>query len=58
MLVPLFMTERPREKLYPWSESTMSEVEEEIAEQKNFKEIFNNIKIAFSFESAQWHSAS
>ncbi len=53
MLVPLFMTERPGEKLYPWSESTKSEVEEEIVEQKNFKEIFNNIKIAFSFRSAQ-----
>ena len=53
MLVPLFMTERPGEKLYPWSESTKSEIEEQIVEQKNFKEIFNNIKIAFSFRSAQ-----
>ena len=53
MLVPLFMTERPGEKLYPWSESTKSDVEEQIIEQKNFKEIFNNIKIAFSFRSAQ-----
>ena len=53
MLVPLFMTERPGEKLYPWSESTRSDVEEQTIEQKNFKEIFNNIKIAFSFRSAQ-----
>tara|TARA_Y100001958_G_C21247129_1_gene578137 strand:- start:3738 stop:5837 length:2100 start_codon:yes stop_codon:yes gene_type:complete len=53
MLVPLFMTERPGEKLYPWSESTKSDVEEQTIEQKNFKEIFNNIKIAFSFRSAQ-----
>ena len=53
MLVPLFMTERPGEKLYPWSESTKSGVEEQTIEQKNFKEIFNNIKIAFSFRSAQ-----
>ena len=53
MLVPLFMTERPGEKLYPWSESTKSDVEEQVIEQKNFKEIFNNIKIAFSFRSAQ-----
>ena len=53
MLVPLFMTERPGEKLYPWSESSKSDVEEQTIEQKNFKEIFNNIKIAFSFRSAQ-----
>ena len=53
MLVPLFMTERPGEKLYPWSESTKSDVEEQAIEQKNFREIFNNIKIAFSFRSAQ-----
>ena len=53
MLVPLFMTERPGEKLYPWSESTKSDAEEQTIEQKNFKEIFNNIKIAFSFRSAQ-----
>jgi PAT family beta-lactamase induction signal transducer AmpG len=53
MLVPMFMTERPGEKLYPWSESTKSDVEEQTIEQKNFKEIFNNIKIAFSFRSAQ-----
>ncbi len=53
MLVPLFMTERPGENLYPWSESTKSDVEEQTIEQKNFKEIFNNIKIAFSFRSAQ-----
>ena len=53
MLVPLFMTERPGEKLYPWSESTKKEGSKEVAEEKNFKEIFANIKIAFSFRSAQ-----
>ena len=53
MLVPLFMTERPGEKLYPWSESTKSDVEGQAIEQNNFREIFNNIKIAFSFRSAQ-----
>ena len=53
MLVPLFMTERPGEKLYPWSESTKKDVGEPIVEQKNFTEIFSNIKIAFSFRSAQ-----
>ena len=53
MLVPLFMTERPGEKLYPWSESTKTDSTEHVTEQKNFKEIFANIKIAFSFRSAQ-----
>ena len=53
MLVPLFMTERPGEKLYPWSESTRQKASESIEKQKNFKEIFDNIKIAFSFRSAQ-----
>ena len=53
MLVPLFMTERPGEKLYPWSESTKTDSTENVTEQKNFKEIFANIKIAFSFRSAQ-----
>ena len=53
MLVPLFMTERPGEKLYPWSESTKTDSAENVTEQKNFKEIFANIKIAFSFRSAQ-----
>ena len=53
MLVPLFMTERPGEKLYPWSESTKKEGSKKVAEEKNFKEIFANIKIAFSFRSAQ-----
>lgn len=53
MLVPLFMTERPGEKLYPWSESSTHKNVESIVEQKSFKEIFDNIKIAFSFRSAQ-----
>ena len=53
MLVPLFMTERPGEKLFPWSESSENIVEQEAIEQKNFKDIFDNIKIAFSFRSAQ-----
>ena len=53
MLVPLFMTERPGEKLYPWSESVGEGKTENAIEKKNFKEIFENIKIAFSFRSAQ-----
>ena len=53
MLVPLFMTERPGEKLYPWSESTLKSERKQDIEQKSFKEIFDKIKIAFSFRSAQ-----
>ncbi len=53
MLVPLFMTERPGEKLYPWSESTVKGERKKDIEQKSFKEIFDKIKIAFSFRSAQ-----
>ena len=53
MLVPLFMTERPGEKLYPWSESVGESETENAIEKNNFKEIFENIKIAFSFRSAQ-----
>ncbi|MDP6865722.1 MAG: MFS transporter [Candidatus Poseidoniaceae archaeon] len=53
MLVPLFMTERPGEKLYPWSESVGESDTENAIGKNNFKEIFENIKIAFSFRSAQ-----
>ena len=53
MLVPLFMTERPGEKLYPWSESTARNKTMDVPEQTNFTEIFNKIKIAFSFRSSQ-----
>jgi len=53
MLVPLFMTERPGEKLYPWSESVGESKTENAIGKNNFKEIFENIKIAFSFRSAQ-----
>ena len=52
MLVPLFMTERPMRNC-SWSESSKEKVEQQTIEQKNFKEIFDNIKIAFSFRSAQ-----
>ena len=53
MLVPLFMTERPGEKLYPWSESTATNKTTDVPEQTNFIEIFNKIKIAFSLRSSQ-----
>ena len=53
MVVPLLMTERPGEKMFPWSESSKKEHKKQTIEEKNFKEIFNNIKIALSFKSAQ-----
>ena len=53
MLVPLFMTERPGEKRFPWSESN-SKVEEDFAKDgQNFREIFDKIKTALSIKAAQ-----
>jgi len=52
MLVPLFMTERPGEKRFPWSEGEGTEFEEE-NESRDFKEILSKIKIAFSLRSTQ-----
>ena len=53
LLVPLFMTERPGEKRFPWSESN-SKVEEDFAKDgQNFREIFDKIKTALSIKAAQ-----
>jgi len=52
MLVPLFMTERPGEKRYPWSEGQVIE-EVETSEKKDFKEIIFNVKTALSLRSTQ-----
>ena len=51
MLVPLFMTERPGEKRYPWSEGRG--VTSDSLPNQDFREIMKNIKIAFSIRSAQ-----
>ena len=53
MMVPLLMTERPGEKLFPWSEAKDIEMSEEVDETKNFKEIVSNVKTAFSLRSTQ-----
>ena len=52
MLVPLYMTERPGEKRFPWNESKIIN-ESDIAEQPNFRLIFSNIKTAMNIKSAQ-----
>ena len=51
MLVPLYMTERPGEKRFPWSEGHGSEQLQE--DQRDFKDIFGKLRIAFSLRSAQ-----
>ena len=53
MMVPLFMTERPGEKLFPWSEDGNIWVVDEIEERKDFKEILSKVKTAFSLRSTQ-----
>ena len=53
MLVPLFMTERPGEKRFPWSESN-SQFEDDLDKDgQNFKQIFGKIKTALSIRAAQ-----
>ena len=53
MMVPLFMTERPGEKLFPWSEDNDNETEDEEEDSRSLKEIFSNVKTAFSLRSTQ-----
>ena len=53
MMVPLFMTERPGEKLFPWSEDNDDETEDEEEDSRSLKEIFSNVKTAFSLRSTQ-----
>ncbi len=52
MLVPLFMTERPGEKRFPWDEG---EAETEVVSSPNadFTTILTNVKTAMSLRSAQ-----
>ena len=54
MLVPLFMTERPGERMFPWSEGNKSDIEKAKEDQKSFKQILSNIKTAFSIRAAQY----
>lgn len=53
MMVPLFMKERPGEKLFPWSEGSSDTSEVEKEENQNFKEILGKVKTAFSLKSTR-----
>ena len=53
MLVPLFMTERPGEKRFPWSESNSQFKDDLDKDGQNFREIFGKIKTALSIRAAQ-----
>ena len=52
MLVPIYMTERPGEKRFPWSDSG-NIVDYESKEQPSFAIIFANIKTALNIKAAQ-----
>ena len=53
MMVPLYMRERPGEKLFPWSEDSNLEFEKTVSSNQNFNEIFEKVKTAFSLKSTQ-----
>ena len=53
MLVPLFMRERPGEKLFPWTDEEYIPYDEKSTENQNFKEIIGKVKMAFSLKSTQ-----
>ena len=53
MLVPLFMTERPGEKRFPWSEDSDVQLVEDIEEKRDIKDIISDVKTAFTLRSAQ-----
>ena len=52
MLVPLFMNERPGEKMFPWSDGQGGKFEEE-KDSRSFMEIVSSVKTAFSLRSTQ-----
>lgn len=53
MMVPLYMRERPGEKLFPWSEDSHLAFEETASSNQNFREIIGKVKTAFSLKSTQ-----
>ena len=53
MMVPLYMRERPGEKLFPWSEDSHLVLDESVSSNQNFKEIVGKVKTAFSLKSTQ-----
>ena len=53
MMVPLYMRERPGEKLFPWSEDSNLALQETSSSNQNFREIIGKVKTAFSLKSTQ-----
>ena len=53
MMVPLFMRERPGEKLFPWSDDEGSKFVTNEVENQNFREIIGKVKTAFSLKSTR-----
>ena len=53
MMVPLYMRERPGEKLFPWSDDVGSKFIVKDEQTQNFKEIIANVKTAFSLKSTR-----
>ena len=53
MMVPLFMRERPGEKLFPWSDDEGSKFVANEVENQNFREIIDKVKTAFSLKSTR-----
>ena len=53
MTVPLYMRERPGEKLFPWSEDSHLVLDESVSSNQNFRDIIGKVKTAFSLKSTQ-----
>ena len=53
MMVPLFMRERPGEKLFPWSDEDGSKFSEAENENQSFDEIIGKVRTAFSLKSTR-----
>jgi PAT family beta-lactamase induction signal transducer AmpG len=53
MMVPLYMRERPGEKLFPWSEDSNLVLDEKASRNQDFGVIIGKVKTAFSLKSTQ-----
>ena len=53
MLVPIFMTERPGEKKFPWDKNSAEPIEYVQEDRKDFKVIIGDIRTALSLKSTQ-----
>lgn len=53
MMVPLFMTERPGEKRFPWQDDDEIEFNPDVEEKRDFREIVSKVFTAFSLRSTR-----